>query len=124
MVTQICAACFAAPSKNITLSREPAIINSNNSSTFYKFIIKLKRFSPSPPLVHDDAAKANMFYNFFCSAFTVDESSHPTFPNSVPDGFSLDSSYFAPNFIVAYKYIYVNLKNHFSLILIPSLKCY
>ena len=72
------------------LTKESNVLNSHESSGFYKFIRrKLNRSSSIPPLFHpadhtpitDPGDEATLFNEYFCSVFTADDGVTPDFPN-------------------------------------------
>ena len=80
------------------------VLNSRESSDFYKFIRhKLNRSSSILPLIHpanhtpitDPVDKATLFNEYFCSVFTADDGVTPDFPNRLsPSTTPIDSVFF------------------------------
>ena len=86
------------------LAKESNVLNSHESSDFYKSIRrKLSRSSSVPSLFHpadhtpitDPVEKATLFNEYFCSVFTTDDGVTPDFPNRLSSSTShIDSVFF------------------------------
>ena len=100
--------------------RESAVLNSHNSSDFYKFIRRSLHKSISIPTISDSfgnpvtdpATKAEIFNKYFSSVFTVDDGILPHFSPRLTVPFHLlDTIYFSPGLILPKL---LRLKNSFT----------
>lgn len=88
-------------------AKELSVICKNNVGGFYRFVNKkLSCKSGVGPLrvdantiVTDDVSKATALNNYFCSVFTADDGTLPTFPKRVPDGVSFNKIDFTPDIV-------------------------